>query len=278
MRAPGKAAPIVTILFLLQISAIGNLSATAAEFDHGHRLFSGELKKYVRTDGVRYKDWKEHRGKFDLYLEALKAVNPEDYEHFSPDERKAFWLNTYNALAIKLVLDNYPIKGNNRDYPANSMRQIPDCWKAVKWKAAGRDVDLYTIKHQILRSEIADYRTHFAVVPASRGGPKLSTRAYTPKGLDARLTADTTEFMNNEEHLQFLPDQQTIKVSKIFRWFALDFVKRVDGKAVFPPPADEEIVQEFVMPFAAPEVQKQFEGKRAKVEFILYDWSLNESL
>lgn len=265
------------MIALLVLQATDLPVFSRSQFDHTHKLFSAELKKYVRNDGVRYKAWKDHRERFDRYLDSLKAVTPEEYETFSADRKKAFWLNTYNALAIKLVLDNYPIHGNNKDYPPNSMRQIPDSWKAVKWNAAGRIVDLYTIKHQILRSEIADYRTHFAVVPDSRGGPKLTAPAYTDHGLDERLQTAMITFLSNPEHLQFCPEDQLIKVSKIFRWFALDFVKKVDGKALFPPPPDSQIVQDFVMQFAPPDVQKQFQGKEAKVEFIPYDWSLNES-
>lgn len=269
--------PLATVAFFQVITTLCVPAVSAADFDHSHRLFTAELRKYVRNDGVKYKQWQQHQEKFYSYLNTLKSVTAEDFATFSPDRKKAFWLNTYNALAIKLVLDNYPINGNNKDYPAASIRQIPDNWKAVKWKAAGRDIDLYTIKHQILRSEIADHRTHFAVVPAARGASPLQPSAYTEKGLDKRLTDNMIEFMKRPDHLQFDPEQETIRVSRVFRWFALDFIKQESGKPVFPPPPDPVIVQDFVMPFAPPEVQKQFEGKKAKVEFLIYDWALNES-
>ncbi|MBY0547209.1 MAG: DUF547 domain-containing protein [Candidatus Obscuribacterales bacterium] len=253
-------------------------SSAAVKFDHEHKLFSEELKKYVRPDGVRYKAWIKDRAKFNQYLDELRAVTAQDYTGFSDLEKKALWLNTYNALALKLVMDNYPIQGNNSDYPANSMRQIPDCWKAVRWNVAGRDVDLFTLKHKILRSEIQDYRTHFSVVPASMGGPRLAAKAFAPDDINERLTTNMKTYLTNPEHLQFAPDQNTIKVSRIFRWFLLDFVKRdADGKAVFPPPSDDEIVQEFSMQFAPESVRKQFDGKKAKVEYLPYDWTLNES-
>lgn len=252
--------------------------AAATRFDHDHKLFTAELKNYVRPDGVRYKTWIAHREKFNRYLERLRALTAEDYTAFSDIEKKVLWLNTYNALALKLVMDNYPINGSNRDYPANSMRQIPDCWKAVKWNVAGREVDLYTIKHKILRSEIQDYRTHFSVVPASKDAPPLPIKAFTPSDIEERLTTTMQTYLKNPEHLQFDPEHNTIKVSRIFRWFLLDFVKRdANGKAVFPPPPDSEIVQEFSLQFAPESVQKQFEGKKAQIEFLPYDWTLNES-
>lgn len=249
-----------------------------AEFDHKHKQFTAAMKKYVRPDGVRYKSWKADRKKFDEYIQTLESLTAEEYDLFSAIEKKVLWLNAYNALALRLVLNNYPIQGSNRDYPTNSMRQIPDCWRAGKLKIAGRDVDLFTIKHQILRSEIQDIRTHFSVVPASKGGPVLSPRAFTPIDVDARLTANMNVYLKDEAHLKFEPEQNTIKVSRIFRWFTLDFVgKDASGKPVFPPPPDAEIVQEFVLRFAPKEVQEAFADKRAKVEFLIYDWSLNES-
>ena len=41
----------------------------------------------------------------------------------------AFWLNAYNALVLKTVVDHYPIPGASAGYPAKSIRQIPGAFE-----------------------------------------------------------------------------------------------------------------------------------------------------
>ena len=41
----------------------------------------------------------------------------------SREERLAFWLNAYNALVLKTVIDHYPIPRQTKDYPDRSIRQ-----------------------------------------------------------------------------------------------------------------------------------------------------------
>ena len=41
------------------------------------------------------------------YIKSLEKTDPRAYNR---REQKAYWLNLYNAVTVKLVLDNYPIK------------------------------------------------------------------------------------------------------------------------------------------------------------------------
>src|SRR5690349_21190312 len=79
----------------------------AFAFDQTHRLFTAELRKYVRPEGVLYGEWKEHQDGLDHYLDSLAQLTEKEYDSFSPQERKSLWLNAYNALAVKLILKNY---------------------------------------------------------------------------------------------------------------------------------------------------------------------------
>ena len=40
------------------------------------------------------------------YLDALAAVPISRYER---DEQLAYWINLYNALTVKVILDHYPV-------------------------------------------------------------------------------------------------------------------------------------------------------------------------
>ena len=62
----------------------------------------------------------------------------------------AFWLNAYNALVLKTVVDHYPIPQRSSEYPARSIRQIPGAFERTAHRVAGRTVTLDQIEQTIL--------------------------------------------------------------------------------------------------------------------------------
>lgn len=253
------------------------LASPACAFDHSHKLFTSELKKYARPDGVRYAKWKEHPEGLLKYLESLKNLSQEEYDRFTADERKALWLNAYNALAVKLVMDHYPIKGTSEYYPSSSIRQIPNCWDAIKWSIAEKEVTLYTIAHDILRRE-RDGRTHFGIVPATKGGGNLQSKAFQAKTLDDQLNQVTAQYLSRPENLHCDFVLFTITVSGIFKWFPLDFISCTpDGRVPMPPPKDDDIVRSYVEKFLPADVRTRLKGKEMKIIYAPYDWSLNDA-
>ena len=68
-----------------------------------HGLFDQVLSEHVKDGHVDY-DSVKHDQRFYEYLGILKQVNIDDYS--SRDEKLAFWINSYNALAIQGILEN----------------------------------------------------------------------------------------------------------------------------------------------------------------------------
>ncbi len=271
------------LLFSLAIlSVTGSVSFLACSpafaFDHSHKLFTAELKKYVKKSGVHYEKWKQKRAGLDRYFKELEAVSAEDYASFSEKQKKALWLNVYNALAIRLVLDQYPINGKNANYPASSIRQIPDVWKSASCKMTGKEVSLYVIFHSMMRKDFHDCRSHFAIVPASRGAYPLQPEAFQEARVEQQLEKITKSFMANRENLSADLPSNTIYVSHIFKWFPLDFLSAEGGKIPFPPPADDDVVRNYVMQFLRKDEQEQLKGKQPKIVYKNYDWTLNDAL
>jgi hypothetical protein len=253
------------------------LPEAALAFDHSHKLFSAQLHKFVRDDGVRYASWKADQSGLDKYLETLSALTEDEYKHFDVQQKEALWLNAYNALAIKLVLDHYPIKGSDPEFPPNSIRQIPNTWDAISRKIAGREVTLYTIAHDILRRD-KDCRTHFGIVPASKGGGAIQTSAYEPIDVEAELNLITRDYMAKPENLSCDIEKATLTVSQIFKWFPLDFLACTgDGLLPMPPPQDDDVVRDYVTQYLPRQVRAKIKGKELKVIYAPYDWALNES-
>ena len=248
----------------------------AMAFDQSHKQLTKELQKYVKTNGVLYAKWKEDRKGLDAYLDSLAKLSPEEYKAFTKLEKRSLWLNAYNALAIKLVLDNYPIKGKLPEYPAASIRQIPNTWDAIKHSVAGREVSLYTIAHDNLR-KAKDCRNHFAITPASRGGAILQKKAFNSRSVDDQLAKLTEQFMSRPENLHCNPEEGSITVSQIFRWFPLDFMQNNGGPAPMLLPQDDDVVRDYVMQFLPEATRQKLAGKQIKIIYAPYDWTLNDA-
>src|SRR5215470_10996757 len=117
-----------------------------AAFPHDHTVLTAELKKYVEGPLVHYRRWKEHPEGLNRYIALLSKMRVDEYAGLSEDEKKCLWINAYNALTIKIVLERYPIHGIKPYYPPDSLRQIPDVWEAYHFRVAGKEVNLYNIE------------------------------------------------------------------------------------------------------------------------------------
>ncbi len=250
----------------------------AAKFDQSHQLWSNELKRYVDGSLVHYQQWKKDQRGLASYLKQLAAITSGEYQRFTDNEKKALWINAYNAITIKVVLDHYPIKGTKPYYPANSLRQIPDVWEEFRYRVAGKEVDLYTIEHEMIRKQFQDPRMHFAVVCASKGCPPLLDRAYVAETVDKDLDEAARRYFSLSRNIQYDPDKKEVRVSQLFRWFPLDFAGAAGfGKMPFPPPTDDTIVLSYVLSMAPPEVKGKLSEKDTRVMYLLFDWSLNDA-
>ena len=90
--------------------------------------------------------------------------------------------------------------------------------------------------------------------------PPLISEPYRGDTLDLQLDNSARAFINNPQR-NYLKDN-TLYVSKIFKWFAEDFDNDVMG---------------FFLKYANQEFKKELEAKkdRIKVKYLNYDWSLN---
>src|SRR5690554_6303604 len=75
-----------------------------------HRPLDQILDLYVRDGLVYYNAVKAERGRLDRYVASLD-VPQATYEKWSEAQKKAFWLNAYNAIVLQTVINRYPIRG-----------------------------------------------------------------------------------------------------------------------------------------------------------------------
>jgi hypothetical protein len=248
-----------------------------AAFDQKHTLWTGELKKYSEGPLVHYRRWKQKPEILNKYIGTLAGLSSDDYKAFSVNQKKALWINTYNAMAVKIVVDHYPIIGNKSYYPPKSIRQIPDVWEQFHFKVAGKDLNLYGVEHNVIRKDFSDPRMHFAVVCASKGCPCLKKSAYVADTLEQDLDAATRAYLMDPKNVTYDPQKNVLKVSQMFKWFPLDFAANAGyTKTQFPPPNDDDIVLNYISA-TIPEYKQKLMNKPVQVEYLPYDWSLNDA-
>ncbi len=185
-----------------------------------HQQWDKLLKKYVNHSGlVNYKGLQKDQADLNAYLKTLSDNVPQD--NWSEDEKKAFWINAYNAFTVSLILKHYPVK-SIKDIAGN-IYKINTPWDLKFVTIGGKKYDLNNIEHSILRKKFNDPRIHFALVCASISCPRLRNEAYTAARLNAQLEDAGRGFLNDKSKNKVAADKA--EVSKYFSWYKGDFTK-----------------------------------------------------
>lgn len=184
-----------------------------------HQIWQDFLDRYLVANGnnnlVRYGEVsKDDKRKLSQYISSLAGIDPRTY---SRNEQYAYWVNLYNAITVKLILDAYPIK---------SITKLGGLFSFGPWEdevvtVAGQNLTLNDIEHRILRPIWDDPRTHYAVNCASLGCPNLQAKAFTAENTEMLLEQAAKEFINSDKGV--LVKGGAIQLSSIYDWFIDDF-------------------------------------------------------
>ncbi len=252
-------------------------------FDQRHSIYDSLLKEHVQDAKVNYKGIIKSSEKFNDYITQLGLVSQEVYQNWTDEVRLAFWINAYNAFAIKAIIDNYPIKRNysliGLFLPSNSIRQISGVWTDLQFQAVGRKVTLGEIEHEILRKEFNEPRIHFAINCASMGCPDLRNEAYRPDIIYDQLESQSIDYVNNQEKgVRIDTENSKVQFSQIFNWFGDDFVESYGNTKLFEERSfKEKAILNFVLKYLKSEGERDYLKRNGfSISYLDYDWSLNE--
>jgi hypothetical protein len=207
------------------------------------------VKRGVALNTVNYAELKKS-GEVDRVAAQLAAFPMEKLA--SRDEKLAFYINAYNVLAIKMVLDHWPLE-SIKDVGSF----ISPVWKKPAGQLGGKTVTLDELEHRILRP-MGEPRIHFAIVCASVSCPDLRVEPYTAKRLDAQLDDQTRKFLGNPAK-GVRVEEGNVRVSQIFDWFKKDFDK-LGGVEAFVRRCRQDVPEKLPVKANIP-----------------YDWALNAS-
>jgi hypothetical protein len=216
------------------------------------------LDRHVEGGLVDYRAFKERDEQaLKAVVARLSGLDPED---MSPAERKAFWINVYNAVTLQAMLEFFPLR-SIRDKVADARGY--NVWNDYPFLLGERRFSLNQIEHEVLRP-MGDPRIHAAVSCASLGCPPLRSEAFVAARLEEQLDDQARVWVNDPARGVRIRDD-VIAVSELFTWFGNDFGAdmptrlRWISRYLRDPAAREAVVRRGV-----------------RVESIPWDWRLNQ--
>jgi hypothetical protein len=205
----------------------------------------------VRDGGFDYRGATgQDRKRLAAYLANLGDARPAEMR---PAEKKAFFLNAYNAWAIQTMLDN----------PGRKITDVAGAFDRAAHRIGGRAMTLDQVENALRTA--ADARIHFAIVCASRSCPPLAPKAYGADGLDEALDRQAQLFVNDASRNRIDRAAGTVALSMIFQWNRKEFER--DGQTL------NRYVSRFV---ADPETAHWLAEAAPEPTFLEYDWSPNQ--
>jgi hypothetical protein len=230
----------------------GAPAAAAQAFDHS--TWDRLLSTYVDGDGhVAYRDLQaKDSATLEGYVRSLATARPGTWPQA---DQIAFWLDAYNAGIVRAIL------GGSTAEPAMGRVKLFKFWK---FEVAGKRRTLDEIENQILRRNFAEPRIHFALVCASASCPRLRREAYTGDRLDAQLTEQERDFVNDPKRNVIDPERHTVRLSEIFRWYREDFDKAAGSVPKF-----------LARGVADPKTRDWLLTGTYETKYLEYDWTLN---
>jgi hypothetical protein len=259
----------VLIVFLCAIGCGGNSETTVTlePFDFSYPYYSRVLSIGVQGNRVDYQRLKTGRADLDSTIDRIASA---DLSNTGQNERMAFYINAYNAITLRSVIDNYPVE---------SMQEIDGVWDKKTWLVAGDQLTLNEIEHDILREQFSDPRIHSAVNCAAIGCPPLRRKPYLPDSLDRQLEAASMNFSQSMEYNRLLPDKKKAELSSIFDWYGKDYIAQYFRENRYPKLSDKEnAALSFIIEHNPEPIRKELEEVEfEEVTYLEYDWSLNDA-
>lgn len=230
-----------------------------------HADWAGLLARFCRPsrDGINrfaYAEMDEgQQAILDRYLAMLGGTPVSE---LARPTQLAFWVNLHNALAVRLVLDHYPV-ASIRDIGVTTKGPPADgAWATKRIRVESRPLSVGEIASDVLRELWSDPRVNYVLCCATLGAPNLAVAPLESAMLDRQLDAAAIDFVNHPRGVSLVNGR--LRVSSLYVWHQKEF-----GYS-------EHAVIKHLMAYAAPSLALQLRG-RSRIDENDYDWQLNDA-
>ncbi len=214
---------------------------------HGDGINRVDYRRVSSADHQRLRD----------YINGLAAINISEFNR--AEQQQAYWINLYNAVTVKVIVDEYPVE-TIRDIKSGIFSSGP--WSKKLVTVEGEELSLDDIEHRILCPIWQDPRIHYAVNCASIGCPNLQLEAFTAANTNALMNRAARDFINHERGASVVNGDLT--VSSIYDWFVDDFGGNDAG------------VIKHLNQYAGPQLRNSLSSV-TRIDDDDYDWNLNDT-
>ena len=263
------------VLFLpawlvLCLSPSMSVASNSVSFDYS--LYAEALKTYVDPSGlVNYKKLKSNGAELRAFVQQLARTSPENHPEIFPtrETQLAYWINAYNAFALKGVVDNYPTKS------VRSIKYVYGFFWRIKFESGRQKYTLRHIENEIIRKRYQDPRIHFTLVYASMGCPRLRREPFLPNHLNEQLDEVARSFIGEARNVRIEGEEGRLQLSKIFApsWYEGDFLYWYSLKF----PGSRPAIRNYLALYLSADRKQWLEAHPyLKTEYIDFDWSLND--
>ena len=234
-----------------------------------YTLYDDVLSSYVDEDGwVIYDVLQPSRQLLDSFNNGLAEVDDATLSNWSEPEQIAFWINAYNSLTLKSIVDQTPLKP--------SIKDITGVWRLRKHPINQNQKTLNEIEHDVLRVDFDEPRLHAAIVCAAISCPPLRNEAFTGENLDTQLDEQVEQWLARPDGLKIDKSAGEVKISKIFDWFGGDWIPSYGVDAGFTGSKEERAVLNFISNYVSDDDRAYLEAGEYTLSYFDYDWALNK--
>lgn len=241
---------------------------TPSEFEANYDLYASVLQKHVQGEAVDYAALKNDRADLDKFIGLLAGLTMEEYDSMTSGEQLALWINAYNAVLLRTIIDSYPV---------TSVKDIEGATDGAGWEIAGKTVTLDNIRDDIIRAGFGDARALIALSCAAVDGPVLSPVPYKGEMVDDQLDGAVHNFVNDVHRNKINPHTGTITANELFVWYATDVADQY-GTDEFAhlKPSDRAVFAFILANVDESIVDFIDESAGWQIEYKPFDWSLND--
>jgi hypothetical protein len=205
------------------------------------------FKQHVDHHKVAYRVIQKNKTELEILIQQIATT---DLTSENEESKKAFFINAYNLIMIKSIVEKYPVK---------SPLDISGVFDKNQHVIAGVKLTLNDVENKMLRAKYNDARIHFVLVCGANGCPPITNFAYVPEKLENQLNEQTKAAINNPSFIKINTSSKKISVSQIFEWYKDDFITKNSSLITF------------LNAYLLSPIDEKY-----NLSYYNYDWSLNE--
>ena len=217
-------------------------------------LWTSVLMKNVNEAGqIDFASLSRNHADLDRVVAFIAANDPVSQPAKFPgrEARLAYYINTYNALAMIGVVD----AGIPDSF--GGLRKIPFFYFRT-FAIGGKSISLYSLENDVIRP-IGEPRIHFALNCMVVSCPRLPRIAFTANKLEMQLEEAASTFIGESRNLRVDMDKQELWLSEIFKFYTEDFI------------ASEPSLVAYINRYRSNKIPAEFE-----IRYLDYDWTVNK--